>query len=329
MQHACASCVRPAENPGLLLGVFLGELANAGRDKLTFVLPDRIAPLGMWLEQLIAESTGKDGRGILPVDQEPLGDPLVYGLDRVFAAFTLRAAPDEAVEQKLADLEKAGHPIVRIMLDDPVEICQEFFRWEFATAVAGSIIGINPFDQPNVQESKENTNRLLEEVVQWGQLKTAEPAWKEDSLAVYGPVKANSVVEGVQSFLGQRHPEDYIALLVNLDETPEVTWAFQKLRTLLRDQTHLATTMGYGPRYLHSTGQYHKGGPNTGMFLMLTSDPEEDVQIPGRPYSFGVFQCAQALGDLQALEKHGRRAMRIDNSGDFEQAMARLMRWFR
>ncbi len=331
MVHACTSSVPDEENPGLVLGAALGELAHHWQDKLTFLVPGAVGTLGLWLEQLLAESTGKEGTGILPVAGEPIGTPAVYGDDRIFVLYKVRNEPDEAQSQATVTLQQAGHPLIAITLEDRLDLAQEFFRWEMATATSGAILGINPFDQPNVQESKDNTNRLLAMVREQGHLPEEKPALTEGSLSLYGDASAPTLAEVLRHFFEQAgtgsastdeaavsnenaHASssgNYIAILAYLPETPETDRALQSMRVRLRDRYRVATTMGYGPRYLHSTGQFHKGGPNTGLFLELTADDAEDVQIPGQPYTFGTFKQAQALGDLEALRRHGRRALRI------------------
>lgn len=323
MRHACSASVPETENPGLRLGAVLGELGLRGRNKVTFVMPEPIATFAMWLEQLIAESTGKEGRGLLPVAGEPLGDPSVYGDDRVFVYIHMG---DEATEmrQELRKLRQAGQPVVEIRLEDELDVGQEFFRWEIATAVAGAILGINAFNQPNVQESKDNTARLLDEVKETGNLTEEAPEVREGDIALYTDQAAEDVAGGLARFLNQTQAGDYIALMAYVTEGPVMERKLEDMRLLLRDTVSVATTLGYGPRFLHSTGQMHKGGPNTGMFLQLTADNTEDAAIPDRPYSFGVLRHAQYLGDLRALREHGRRVVRIHLAGDVEAGMARL-----
>jgi transaldolase/glucose-6-phosphate isomerase len=311
MKHACDSCVPSQENPGVVLGVGMGELAKHHRDKVTFLMPESISTFGMWLEQLLAESTGKEGTGLLPVAGEPIGTPSVYGKDRLFAYLRLQEETDRAFENGIAGLKQAGHPVVTIQMDDLLDIGQEFFRWEMATATVGAILGINPFDQPNVQESKENTNHLLEEVGRGGKLSEPDPDLREDPLQFYGGGKGKSPAEYLRTFFAKAQPGHYVALQAYLPEEPEIQQRLQTVRIRLRDVFHLATTLGYGPRFLHSTGQFHKGGPNTGLFLQLTADDAEDASVPGTAYSFGTFKRAQALGDLKALQEHGRRVMRV------------------
>ena len=325
MMHACAPSVPAPENPGVALGAAMGELARRGRDKVTLLVAEPVATLGMWLEQLMAESTGKAGTGVLPVDGEPLGDPAVYGEDRLFAHIRL-GRDDGALDRGVQRLREAGHPVVTVQMDDALDLGQEFFRWEIATATAGAILGINAFDQPNVQESKDNTNRLLDGVRKDGRLPEEPPAIVEEPLRLYGDRTGRTIAGALGRWLAQGRPGDYIALMAYLPEEPATHQALQSIRVRLRNGTRLATTLGYGPRFLHSTGQYHKGGPATGLFLQLTADDGEDVSIPGSPYTFGIFKRAQALGDLEALRRHGRRVIRIHLGGDVRQGLRDLER---
>jgi len=316
MVHACGSGVELDDNPGVALGAALGALGRRGRDKVTLLVPDAISALGMWLEQLLAESTGKEGTGLLPVALEPGGDPALYGDDRFFAYLRLKGAMDQTLENCVTALRRAGQPVVTIQMDDRLDLGQELFRWQIATATAGMILGINAFNQPNVQESKDNTNRLLGVVRDGGQLPEGKPALVEEPLCLYAVDAAPTVTETLARFLAQARPGDYVALLAYLTEKPAIDNALQAIRLKLRDRLKLATTLGYGPRFLHSTGQFHKGGPNTGLFLQLTADDAEDADVPGESYSFGVLKRAQALGDLEALRRHGRRVIRIHLGGD-------------
>jgi transaldolase/glucose-6-phosphate isomerase len=319
MANGCAAGVPARENPGLILGAGLGELALAGRDKVTILAPAELSSLGLWLEQLLAESTGKEGRGILPVAGEPPGPPRAYGDDRCFAVFQLKGVSDPELDRRVEDLSKAGHPVVTILLEDRLDLAQEFFRWEVATAAAGAVLGINAFDQPNVRESKANTNRLLDSVRKTGSL----PAEKIPVISMAKPV-GTAARESLRTLLDHAIPGDYLALQAYLPESPETDRALEEIRLRLRDRLRIATTVGYGPRFLHSTGQFHKGGPNTGLFLQLTADALEDAPIPDSPFTFGVLEQAQALGDLQALLEHGRRAIRIHLGGDPMLGLARL-----
>jgi transaldolase/glucose-6-phosphate isomerase len=281
--HACVPYVPLADNPGAWLGAALGEAALGGRDKLTIVLDERIRSFGSWVEQLIAESTGKEGKGIVPVEGEDLGPPDVYGQDRLFVA-----VGEERLRDALRPVEAAGHPTVHLGVEDLLHIGGEFFRWEFATAVAGSVLGINPFDQPNVQEAKDNTKLLLAA----GQV--PDPGYGD-----------------LPELLGQVRAGDYVAIQAYLPRDQDVQGRLHAARLRLRDQFGVATTLGYGPRFLHSTGQLHKGGPNSGVFIQVVESPKEDLLIPGQPYSFGTLLAAQAAGDLQSLQAHGRRVARV------------------
>jgi transaldolase/glucose-6-phosphate isomerase len=324
MMHACASCVSGRDNPGLALGVTLGELAHHGRDKVTFLGPESMATFGMWLEQLLAESTGKDGAGLLPVAGESIGDPSVYVDDRLFIYFRLTDEIDLEFDHQVERLRQAGHPVVTIQMDDCLDLGQEFFRWEMAVAVAGSILDINPFDQPNVQESKDNTNRLLQTVRDHGKLPLSEPTLVEAGLAIDAQETGPSLVETLERFLSWAHQSEFVALMAYLPETPEIEKALQNIRLQLRDHLHVTTTLGYGPRFLHSTGQFHKGGANIGLFLQLTADDDVDIQVPDQPYSFSIFKQAQAMGDLEALRQHARRVIHIHLGDNVEQGLATL-----
>jgi transaldolase/glucose-6-phosphate isomerase len=324
MVHACASCVDSGDNPGVVLGAAMGELGRQGRDKVTFLVPQPISTLGVWLEQLLAESTGKEGTGLLPVALEAAGDPSVYGDDRFFAYLRLDGAQDEGLERKVEALRQAGHPVVTIQMDGRLDLGQEFFRWEIATATAGAILSINAFDQPNVQESKDNTNRLLGVVRDKGKLPEEKPALVESPLSLYADETDSTIAGTLTRFLGQARGGDYVALMAYLTEKPEIEKALERIRLKLRDELKLATTLGYGPRFLHSTGQFHKGGPNTGLFLQLTGGDDHDAPVPDEPYTFGVLKRAQAQGDLEALRKHGRRVMRIDLGRDTIRGLNKL-----
>lgn len=318
---------RPASaSPAFVLGAALGDLANKGVDKVTFLVSDELKCLGLWLEQLIAESTGKEGKGILPVACEMAGAPSEYGEDRVFAYFHSGDGDQTWLGSHVAALRDADRPVVQICVDDHSDVGREMMRWEIATAVAGSIIGINPFDQPNVQESKDVTKQIIAEVEHLGRLPEEAFTLEADGLCFYGPVSGQTVEEAVFSFLGQAHPGDFITLMAYLTETEHVTEEIENLQCHIRDCTCLATTQGYGPRFLHSTGQYHKGGPNKGHFIQLTKDDAEDTPLPGRSYTFGTFRNAQALGDRQTLEKHGRHVIRVHLGKDVLGGLRKLVR---
>ena len=315
MSHACEAA--SDQNPAALLGAVMAECARAGRDKLTIVTDQKLAALGLWIEQLIAESTGKEGKGVVPVVGEPLGEVSDYGNDRLFVSIRVGPA-DEKTRAKLNELEAAGHPVVYRNLAEVYDLGAEFFLWEMATAFAGWRLGINPFDQPNVQESKDATKALLDKYKSDGKLPEQEALGSDGQLSVYTGVAgaAASVSEALRAHFAQVRPGDYVALLAYIEETPQTESALQAMRTLIRDATHCATTTGYGPRFLHSTGQLHKGGPDSGVFVQITAPDKVDFPVPEAPYTFSVLKDAQALGDFQSLLKHGRRALRVDLGND-------------
>jgi hypothetical protein len=263
------------------------------------------------MEQLVAESTGKEGKGILPIALEQPGAPTVYGHDRVFVVFR-----DGTDDPEVAPLRDAGHPIVTIDLQGPYAVSQEMMRFEIATAVAGAVLDINPFDQPNVQESKDVTKAILARVEAEGKLPDSPLGLDEEGLQLFGDTCADTIAEAITVFLDERKPGDYIALHAYLDESEALNEALAELQREVRDATGLATTLGYGPRFLHSTGQYHKGGPNNGFFLQLTGDHPHDAPIPGQRATWAQFVDAQAMGDIEALKAKGRRTLRIHVSGD-------------
>jgi transaldolase/glucose-6-phosphate isomerase len=322
MARACAAPAR--DNPGATLGAVLGVLASRGRDKVTLVASPGIHDLGAWLEQLLAESTGKVGKGLIPVDRELLGAPELYGRDRLFAYLRLDSAPDPGQDRAVASLQAAGHPIARIEVPGPYDIAAEFFRWELATAVAGAILGINPFDQPDVEASKVATRKLTDQFEQTGQLPTETPILEADGIRVYAdPRNAKDLLGGgrtlagvLRAHLARIRPGDYAAFLAYVEMTPGHEAALQDVRTRVRDRYHVATCLGFGPRFLHSTGQAYKGGPNSGVFLQITSDDARDLPVPGQRYSFGVVKAAQARGDFEVLAARGRRALRVHLGAD-------------
>jgi glucose-6-phosphate isomerase len=318
---ACGPDVPAAANPGLRLGAMLGEAALAGRDKLTIVAEPRLRALGAWVEQLVAESTGKEGSGILPVDLETLGDADVYGDDRVFAKVGVDSVAANRAALQLMDLAAAGHPVHGHEMPDVYGLGGEFLRWEIAVATAGRVLGIDPFDQPNVQESKDNTRRLLAGYIASGELVEELP--KREGRLAY-PVRDDDLPAALEAFLAQAEPGDYVALQAYVAPSNDVWDHLQALRFELRDGMRLATTLGYGPRFLHSTGQLHKGGPNKGLFLQLVGHDPVDVDIPGQPYSFSVLKRAQARGDLGALRAHGCRALRVCLGDDVIAGVKRL-----
>jgi hypothetical protein len=338
---AMKSCQGAAGNPGAELGAALGAYAIRARNKLTLVSHEPVdklaacrtglASLGLWIEQLIAESTGKEGVGILPVAGEQLGSAEVYGSDRVFVNASESSQMGSGAEAALRALSEAGHPVVMRTVNDPLDLGREFFIWEFATAIAGALLGINPFDQPNVQESKDNTERLLAEFEKAGQFSTQEPCAKDDDVSVYCGERTKSLAGQestpasiLTSHLASVIAGDYVALTAYVEETPEHEILLQQIRQLIRDSLKIATTLGYGPRFLHSTGQLHKGGPATGVFIQITSDDAEDTEIPGRPYSFGILKEAQALGDFESLSRRSLRVIRVHLGADVSAGLGRL-----
>jgi transaldolase/glucose-6-phosphate isomerase len=319
MQYNCGPDVPPALNPGVQLGVALGVAAKQfGRDKVTVIASPRIGDLGAWLEQLLAESTGKHGHGLIPVADEPPLDASAYGADRFFVYLSLDGGHDVAQEDAVAAIEAAGQPVVRISLSSPTAIWGEFFRWAMATAVAGSVIGINPFDQPDVEASKIKTRELTTEYEKTGKLSAETPFFTGHGFALYGDA-ANEAALGTHStlagYLGAHlrrvKPGDYVALLAYIERDAAHTDALQAIRAAILGKTHAATCLGFGPRFLHSTGQAYKGGPNSGVFLQITVDDAADLKVPGADYTFGVVKAAQARGDLGVLEERGRRALRV------------------
>jgi transaldolase/glucose-6-phosphate isomerase len=328
----------PAVNPGLSLGLAIGSLAKNGRDKLTFLADDEIASFGAWAEQLIAESTGKHGVGIVPIDGEPLGAVESYGADRVFVRLSLSGA-DGATRDQLTDaLEAAGHPVIRIDIADPIDLGAEFVRWEVAVAIAGAVLGIDPFDQPNVEEAKQLTRDLLERSGSGRDRRATdaadafEPIADGDGLTLFGDAAlrltsgAGDVIGELARHLARRRPDAYLCLQAFIAPSGARDEAFAGIRALLRDATGRATTAGYGPRFLHSTGQLHKGGAPIGWFLQLTADHPSDLAIPGWPYSFGELIDAQAAGDFAAIESHDLPILRVHLGADPDAGLAALER---
>jgi len=311
----------PAENPAVQLGLLMGLAANSGRDKLTIFTSPEIYDLGAWMEQLIAESTGKLGKGITPVDREAVAAPEMYGSDRIFAYIRYAGTADTSQDAKVAALEAAGHPVVHIEVADLYEIFGQFFTWEVATSVAGSVMGINPFNQPDVESAKIETRALTAAYEQTGKLPAREPVLVGEGFKLYATeayaatlkaaAPAPTLAGYLRAHLSQIHPGDYFATLAYLPMFPEHEEAIQLLRHKVRDAKRVATCLGFGPRFLHSTGQDYKGGPNTGVFLQITADHSVDVEIPGQKLTFGVVIDAQAAGDLAVLESRGRRALRV------------------
>jgi len=274
----------------------MGELATRGRNKVTLIASPKVATFGYWVEQLIAESTGKQGKGIVPIEGEPVGKPAVYGDDRVFVYIRMDGdAPNRAVQA----LEKAGQPVVTLTMRDKLDLGGEFLRWEIATAIAGAVLRIDAFDQPNVQESKDNTKKVLASFKSRGKLPPADS------------VPASRSKSGIKGLLDRGKDGAYLAIMAYTTRTPGSEAAIEAIRTSVRDRKHIATTAGYGPRFLHSTGQLHKGGPRTGLFLQIVQDDTKDVSIPGQPYSFSILKQAQSLGDLQSMSSRRLPVVRV------------------
>lgn len=324
-----------ADNPGVVLGTILGVSAKAGRDKVTILASPQIADLGAWLEQLIAESTGKDGKGIIPVDREPLGSPEVYGADRVFVYVRFAPAPDAAQEASVGALERAGQPVVRITVNDLYDLGQEFFRWEIATAVSGALLGINPFNQPDVEASKVETRQLTTAYEQTGTLPAETPLYEGQGIALFtdekntAALRASSIgnpslVSYLRAHFARIQSGDYCALLAYLEMNEAHLASLQAMRQLIRDRKKVATCVGFGPRFLHSTGQAYKGGPNSGVFLQITCNDAVDLSVPGQQYTFGVVKAAQARGDFQVLVDRQRRALRVHLGKDVHTGLTTL-----
>jgi transaldolase / glucose-6-phosphate isomerase len=335
MAHACHSCVPPDENPGVVLGTVLGIAARAGRDKVTLFASPGLSDFGAWLEQLLAESTGKVGKGLIPVDRERPGGPAVYGNDRLFVYVRLEPAADAAQDAAVDALERAGHPVVRIPVADPYDLGGEFFRWEIATAVAGSILGIHPFNQPDVEASKIATRRLTSEYEKTGSLPREEPILRDQGTAIFADEKnARALLKAMGSdrtlagclraHLGRLGAGDYFAVLAYVEMSEAHEEELQALRHAVRDSRRAATCLGFGPRFLHSTGQAYKGGVNSGVFLQITCDDAVDLPVPGQKYTFGVVKAAQARGDFEVLAERNRRALRVHLGPDVTAGLAVL-----
>lgn len=329
MAAACGVDMPAAENPGLVFGAALGELFRSGRDKLAIVTSPRIGAFGAWAEQLVAESTGKEGTGILPIDLEPLVGADVYGADRAFVAVRLGDGVDEAQEAAVQVLEDAGLPVVRLTLDDVYDMGAQFFVWEVAVAAAGAVIGIDPFDQPNVQESKDNTVRVLAELETHGEVPLPTGAGGQAVAFAFGD---DGLEPALRELVAGLATPKYVALQAWVTPGADAQLELRAMRELLLKARHVATTAGFGPRFLHSTGQFHKGGPAEGVFLQLVSEAGPNLPVPGQAYSFARLKHAQALGDLQALLNHGGQVLRVDIGADvlaglaaFRQLLARVL----
>ena len=332
MVRSCGPAVPPAQNPGVLLGTAMGAAALAGRDKVTIVASPAIASFGAWAEQLIAESTGKQGKGLVPVDGEPVGVPAVYGHDRFFMYLRLDGNAEAAQDEALRALERDGHPIARITLDSVEQLPQEFYRLEMATAVAGAVIGINPFDQPDVEASKVETKKLFAEAEASGALPAETPLFSDDAIALYAdPQNADGLKQATDGLepalkaqIARLKDGDYLGLLAYVPRNAEAAGILQEARIAVRDTRKVATCLEFGPRFLHSTGQAYKGGPDTGVFLQITADPSQDLPIPGRSLGFATVVAAQARGDFAVLAERGRRALRVHIKGDLEAGLKRI-----
>jgi transaldolase/glucose-6-phosphate isomerase len=335
MARSCAAYVPPHENAGVLLGAILGTAAKAGHDKVTLIASPEIAHLGPWLEQLLAESTGKQGRGLIPIAGEPLGPPSVYGDDRVFVYLRLDRGYDPEQDAALAALGKAGQPIVHVAVAEPFDLGQEFFRWEIAVAVAGSILGIDPFDQPDVEASKQAARAQLDDFERTGALVADTPLCRDGALELFAPERDRAWLEHaagreaalhayLRSHFARLAPGDFVALLAFVPRETTSEESLQGMRSRIRDARRVATSIGFGPRFLHSTGQLHKGGPNTGVYLQLTCDDAVDVTVPDRGVTFGIVKAAQAQGDMHVLAERGRRVVRIHLGRDVAAGLAAL-----
>ena len=333
MARRCGPDESADGNPALVLGTVLGVLAAEGRDKPTFILSPGIGGFGAWLEQLLAESTGKMGKGLIPIDGEQPGPPEVYGRDRLFVYLRLESAPDPAQDAQVDRLEQAGQPVVRIRVSDPYGLGEEFFRWEMATAVAGAVLGVNPFDQPDVEESKLASRRLAAEYEKTGKFPYEAPLIQAGGLSLYADPRngdavaaagAPSVTACLRAHLDRLGAGDYFALLAYVEMSDAHTRVLQAIRHLVRDRRRVATTLGFGPRFQHSTGQVHKGGPGSGVFLQITGEEAGDLPVPGQRYTFGVVTAAQARGDLEVLAARGRRALRVHLGRDVARGLDAL-----
>jgi transaldolase/glucose-6-phosphate isomerase len=338
MQQACSPSVLVENNPGVVLGVVLGVCAMQGKDKVTLIASPGIHTLGAWLEQLLAESTGKNGKGLIPVDQEPLGELAVYSNDRVFVYIRLESAPDAEQDHAVEKFEQAGFVVVRLTLSDKMHLGAELFRWEIATDVAGSILGINPFNQPDVEESKILTSQLTTEYEKTGKLTQPTPIFAAEDMTLFADEKnaqqmmkqlngTPSIAGYIRAILSETKPGDYVDLSAFIEMSDENTALLQESRVLIRDNKKIATCLGFGPRFLHSTGQDYKGGPNTGIFLQITADHSEDIHVPTHKYTFGLVITAQAQADFTVLSQRLRRVLRIHLGKDVKSGLQRLRKY--
>jgi transaldolase/glucose-6-phosphate isomerase len=334
MMRSCGPDVPPHENPGVQLGLAMGLAGLEGRDKVTILSSKKIADFGAWAEQLIAESTGKDGKGLIPIDGEPLGDVAIYGNDRFFIDIRTEGENDPAHDDRLAALEKAGHPLVRIVMKSIEHIGQEFFRFELATAVAGAVLGINPFNQPDVEDAKIKTRELTAAYEKSGALPAEQPVMSTAQADLYTDDRNAAALRKagadgdlgswLKAHLARANAHDYVALLAYIERDSAHIDALQQMRLEVRDKRHVATCAEFGPRFLHSTGQAYKGGPDSGVFLQITADDDKDLAVPGQKASFGVIKAAQARGDFDVLTERGRRALRVHLKGDLDAGLRML-----
>ena len=335
MVESCKEQNNVSDNPGVMLGCLLGAGANTGHDKLTIIASPGLASIGAWLEQLVAESTGKQGKGVIPIDGESIGKPDVYGSDRIFVYLRLDDSSSLEQDRAVDLLEKAGHPVVRINVTDTCNLGQELFRWEIATAVAGSVMGVNPFDQPDVEASKIETRKLTDAYESGDSFPEEVPMATDDLLTLYADEDnaatlrevcgANaSVAVLLDAHLARIVEGDYVAFLAYLERSETHVGLFQEMRDTLRDSRKIATCLGFGPRFLHSTGQAYKGGKNNGVFLQITCDADPDLPVPGHSYTFGLVEAAQARGDFEVLAERRRRLLRIHVGKDVPGGLARL-----
>ena len=334
MVRACGPEAAARDNPGVILGAVLGVAHAQHRDKITIVASPGIYDLGAWLEQLLAESTGKNGKGLIPVDRESPAKPETYGDDRLFVYLKLRSDRDSAQALAIDALARAGQPIVRILVNGVYDLGQEFFRWEIATAVAGSIIGINPFDQPDVEASKIATKKLTEEYEHSGSLPAETPIFEAEGIKLFAnednatalnaAIGNRSLISYLKAHLDRLQPGDYFAMLAYIEMNDPHERKLQRTRLMVRDTKRVATCLGFGPRFLHSTGQAYKGGPNTGVFLQVTCDDAVDLPVPGQTYTFGIVKAAQARGDFEVLAERGRRALRVHLGADVNSGLSIL-----
>lgn len=325
MANDCRAELHVSQNPGFSLGVILAELSLQGRDKLVLVIPEPLAFFGNWLEQLIAESTGKEGVGILPILDNELNNPELYNSDCVFVYISLSNQCNKIIEKKLIALKEKGHPTLRILLNDIYNLGQEFFRWELATAAMGAVLNINPFDQPNVQENKDITDHLLNILDTQGVLPDEKPLFFENPLSYFSTENAHNGQLLLKTFFDNKHPDGYVCIQAYLPENPGIKKMLESIKNYLQDFVKLPVKVEFGPRYLHSTGQYHKAGPNTGLFIQLTSSSIRNIAVPERSFTFEQLKNAQAFGDVEALKNHNRKVIHIDLGHNIPNGLLKLM----